>query len=79
MSKYLEIKSIYERAQRIVASDLEWDKKYDMIFSEEVSRKVSFDWNDPDCGYEDDVRAFMEGFDRYMRDSKIVYEQIDRE
>lgn len=79
MSKYLEIKPIYERAQRIVDSDLSWEKKYDMIFSEDISRKVSFDWYDPDCGYEEDVRGFMEGFDRYMKDLKIIHEQIDRE
>lgn len=68
---------IYERAKRIVASDLEWDEKYDMIFSEEISRKVKFDYYDPDCGYDDDVLAFMQGFDEYMKKQSIIKNQID--
>lgn len=74
---YEEKKKIYERAKRIVASDLDWSDKYDMIFSEEISRKVNFDWLDPDCDYEDDVRAFMIGFDAYMIKQEIIFNQID--
>jgi hypothetical protein len=74
---YEEILKIYERAKRIVASDLEWDEKYNMIFSEEISRKVKFDYYDPDCGYDDDVLAFMRGFDEYMVKQKLISEQID--
>lgn len=74
---YAEKKRTYERAKRIVASDLEWNEKYDMIFSDEVSRKLKFDWCDPDSGYDDDVRAYMEGFDEYMRKQEIIATQID--
>jgi hypothetical protein len=70
---------IYERAQRIVKSDLEWDEKYDMIFSTEVSQRFDFDWYDPDCGYEDDVWAFMSAFDEYMKKQLIIRDQIDFE
>lgn len=76
---YQEKNKIYERAKRIVASDLDWSDKYDMIFSEEVSRKFDFDWCDPDCSYEDDVIAFMNGFDEYMRKQTIIFQQIDQE
>jgi hypothetical protein len=75
--KYEEKKEIYERAKRIIASDLEWDEKYDMIFSEEISRKFKLNYYDPDCGYEDDVMAFMNALDEYMRKQDIIKNQID--
>ena len=74
---YQEKVKIHERAKRIVASNLDWDKKYDMIFSAEVSYNFHFDYCDPDCGYEDDVLAFMKGLDNYMREQKIISQQID--
>lgn len=74
---YEEKLNIYEKAKRIVASDLEWKEKYDMIFSEEISQKVKFDWCDPDCDYDDDVLAFMQGFDEYMQKQEIIKNQID--
>ena len=48
-----------------------------MIFSKEVSRNFSFDWCDPDMDYEDDVYAYMQGFDKYMDREKIIHLQID--
>jgi hypothetical protein len=77
MKKYTDIKPIYDRAKRVVESDLSWVDKYDMIFSEDISRKTDFEWYDPDCDYEDDVRAFMEGFEKWMEKLKIVHDQID--
>ena len=74
---YEEKNKIYQGAKRIVASDLSWSEKYDMIFSKEVSRNFSFDWCDPDMDYEDDVYAYMQGFDKYMDREKIIHLQID--
>jgi hypothetical protein len=74
---YEEKKKIYERAKRIIASDLEWEEKYDMIFSEEVSRKFSLDYYDPDTSYEEDVMAFMNALDEHMRKQEIISKQID--
>lgn len=74
---YEEKKKIYERAKRIIASDLEWEEKYDMIFSEEISRKFSLDYYDPDTSYEEDVMAFMNALDEYMRKQDIISKQID--
>ena len=40
-----------------------WKTKYDLIFSEDLSRAVfklvRLDYCDPDTSYEDDVRAFV--------------------
>ncbi len=74
---YKELKELHKRAKRIITSDLDWDKKYDLIFSEDMSHKVEFDWCDPDMDYEDDVMAWMDGFDRHMRVEKIIAQQID--
>jgi hypothetical protein len=74
---YVEKSAIHERAKKIVASDLSWKKKYDMIFSEEVSQKFSLDYYDPDTSYEDDVNAFMGALDEYMAEQKIINNQID--
>jgi ATP:corrinoid adenosyltransferase len=69
---YKELKELHKKAKKIVESDLDWDVKYRMIFSDEICRKVSFDWFDPDMDYEDDVRAWMSGFDEHMRVQKII-------
>lgn len=53
------------------------EKLFDMIFSKEVSRNFSFDWCDPDMDYEDDIYAYMQGFDKYMDREKIIHLQID--
>lgn len=74
---YKELKELYKRAKRIIASDLDWDQKYDLIFSKDMSHKVEFDWCDPDMDYQDDVMAWMDGFDRHMRVQKIIAQQID--
>ena len=74
---YKELKELHKRAKRIIESDLEWEIKYNMIFSEDMSQKVDFDWFDPDMDYEDDVRVWMNGFDEHMRIQKIMAQQID--
>lgn len=74
---YKEAVSIYERAKRIVASDLSWSKKFDMIFSEDISQKFDFEWLCPDMDYEDDVLAFMRGFEDHLKELKIINDQID--
>lgn len=74
---YKEKLDLYNRAKRIIASDLEWEDKYDMIFSNEISKKFSLDYWDPDSSYEDDVMAFMSALHKYMEKERIIHEQID--
>jgi ATP:corrinoid adenosyltransferase len=74
---YKELKELYKRAKRIIASDLDWETKYNLIFSDDMSMKVKFDWFDPDMDYQDDVMAWIDGFDRHMRVEKIIAQQID--
>ena len=73
---YKELKELYKQAKRIITSDLDWDQKYNLIFSDDMSMKVKFDWCDPDMDYEDDVMAWMNGFDEHIRIQKIIEQQI---
>ena len=61
----------YKEVERIINSDVSWKAKYDLIFSDNISQKLHFEWTDPDSSYQDDVLAFKQGFDEYMnRESK---------
>lgn len=61
-----ELKEVYKEAKEIFGSSISWEAKYDLIFSDRISKKVSFSWYDPDTSYEEDVMAFMDAFDHYM-------------
>lgn len=74
--EFRELITIYQKAYKIFESDLDWQTKYDLIFSEDVSRKVRFEYYDPDMDYEDDVRAFMNGFDEYYEKQKRINDII---
>lgn len=48
-----------------------WADLYDIVFSENVSRKIfkrfKFDYYDPDASYREDVCAFIDAFDEYAK------------
>jgi hypothetical protein len=59
----------------ILAMDMPWKDKYDLIFADRRSGVVysafaqlnlSFEWPDPDLDYEDDARAFAHALDERM-------------
>lgn len=69
-----EKNTIHQRAKAIVNSEaLTWKQKYDLIFSDEISKQFDFNWYDPDTDYEEDVQAFMTGLDDYMELQLIIY------
>lgn len=51
---------------------LDWEQKYDQIFSDDISVKVfnlvRLDYCDPDTSYEEDVTAFINAFNEKMKD-----------
>lgn len=63
-----ELRRIYKEAREIYESSISWRAKYDLIFSDRISQRVSFEWYDPDTSYEEDVTSFMNGFEYYMGD-----------
>lgn len=67
-----------EEAEQICRSDATWETKYDLIFSDHVSRAikqtgVSFDYCDPDTSYEEDVRAYVAAVVEKAEDLKRIY------
>lgn len=53
--------------ERIFESDADWEMKFDVLFMRHKIVRglckrygVSFEWNDPDTSYEEDVRAYMQ-------------------
>lgn len=67
----MELKELYYKAKEIVDSDISWEAKYDMIFSEDISQQFfklasSFTYYDPDTSYEEDVMAFYNAFTDYI-------------
>lgn len=66
-----ELLELHDKAKEIVQSNLSWEAKYDLIFSEKLSKCVfkiarGFEYYDPDSSYKDDVMAFYNAFTRYV-------------
>ena len=55
-----------------IFDDIAWQKLYNKVFSDEISRAIckrfpNFDWYDPDTSYYEDVNAFIEAFENYAK------------
>lgn len=61
---------ISNKINNIFNSDISWEEKYDMIFSDKISVKVfkiiNLDYYDPDTTYQEDVTAFVNAFNSRM-------------
>ena len=75
MNNNLELLVLYTTAVSIMENtNLDWEEKYDLIFSKDLSKRVfaiakdSGAWYDPDTTYEEDVNAFFEQFTQYIKD-----------
>ncbi len=72
------VKLLLDKARKIIESDKSWEEKYDLIFSEEISKKFSeilpsFEYYDPDSNYDDDVLAWYNAamyFAKYEQEEK---------
>lgn len=72
-----QLSVIYMECESIVNNnELEWEDKYDLIFSDNISKKVfeicSMDYYDPDTSYEEDVMAFVNALKRKIEDNSDV-------
>ncbi len=63
---------LHNQCRAVVDSAVDWEVKYDFIFSKGVSQKVPFEWCDPDTTYEEDVQAFMKAFDENVRNYRVL-------
>ena len=73
-----KLSTLNKKANHIYNDDfLTWDEKYDLIFSDKISRKVfkliNLNYYDPDTSYQEDVSAFMSAFNERMRSTIINY------
>lgn len=57
--------------QTFQSSTLSWEAKYNMIFSDHVSKRIfellPFDYYDPDMDYQDDVTAFVQALNAHVK------------
>lgn len=77
---YTELQELNNKVQKIFEVDdeqLSWSDKFDLIFSDDISAKVSFEYYDPDMDYEDDVRAWVEGFDRFFQKQTRIHNVLN--
>lgn len=70
-----EIISLHRKAKNIFESNKSWEEKYDLIFSENFSKKLNLDYYDPDTNEEEDLTAWMRAFDDYVEEIKILVNQ----
>jgi len=67
-----ELIDLNSEAHEIINSNLSWNVKYDLIFSDDMSSKVKLDYYDPDTSYEEDVLAWIGAFDEYLKYNNIL-------
>jgi len=73
-----KLSTLNKKANEIYNDDfLTWDEKYNLIFSDKISRKVfkliNLNYYDPDTSYQEDVTAFINAFNDRMKSTIINY------
>lgn len=67
-----ELRDLHAQVNEVYESNLSWETKYDLIFSERLSRRIfgliRLDYCDPDTSYEEDVKAFVEALNDRLRE-----------
>ncbi len=65
-----ELRDLQIQVNEIFNSEVSWEVKYDLIFSEQISQRVftliKLDYYDPDTSYQEDVTAFVNAFNEKM-------------
>jgi hypothetical protein len=70
-----EIRHTTDYILRIYESDLNWEDKFDLIFSPYASQSLTLqlkafgleiDWTDPDTSYQEDVTAYIRGLEKIV-------------
>ncbi len=73
--------SIYNEAKAIWDSGAEWSLIYDMIFCEEIAKKLNrlfdIEYYDPDTSYEEDVNAFMRAVKAKAEELEKILKNIE--
>lgn len=77
LERIREYLDLFEEARVIYESDATWETKYDLIFSDQISKPMNklfrLDYYDPDTTYEEDLTAWFRAAEDKVDDlSKIV-------
>lgn len=81
MNQYDELLNLNNKVQQLIKEDVDWEIKYDLIFSKNVSRRIftllselniRFDYYDPDTSYEEDALAFANALNEKVEELKKV-------
>lgn len=64
-------------AVKIRDSNLQWETKYNLVFSDDLRGVISdtdiyFDWNDPDTTYESDTRAYVNVIEEKANELRVL-------
>lgn len=72
------LKILANDVNTVIKSELEWEEKYDLIFSDTLSSRIyetlkniniRFDYYDPDTSYEEDAVAFSNGLNNFLTEN----------
>jgi len=73
------LNELNEMANKIYNSNLNWEQKYDLIFSDSLSsvvfNQVYIDYYDPDTSYQEDVTAFVRAFNDKMKELNTIFKE----
>lgn len=81
MNQYDELLNLNNKVQQLIKDDVDWEIKYDLIFSKNVSRRIftllselniRLDYYDPDTSYEEDALAFANALNEKIEELKKV-------
>ena len=76
---------LIEEAYMVYNSEVSWERKYRLVFSEAVSGQITkalsslnlvLVWCDPDTSYQDDVTAYIDALEELERDIGKLYEDV---
>ena len=66
-------------ANKIYKSNLDWEQKYDLIFSDSLSKvvfnEIYIDYYDPDTSYKEDITAFVNAFNEKMKQLNTIFKE----
>ena len=86
MEEIDKLLNLIQRAERTYESDLDWEDKYDVIFSKSCSQEInllrkqvglSFDYYDPDTSYEEDVSAYVRALRDQLKPKLEIMKSIE--
>ena len=75
-----EHRGCYEQVEKLTNAaynqGMDWCKIFDLVFSDEISKKCDLDYYNPDTGYDDDVLAFESALKEKVEELEKLYNAL---